>query len=590
MKFKYFENIARIIFNEQNSDTNTFIPYLIEENLIEETYKKSNLFDIKIDLLKALKQSSNYYLNNYISNFSKVRNNHDANYFLSLLESFTVINNYDEKSMNILYDGYKKINENTNLEKSDLPTFYIIIPVADRPLFIQNILNSINKELNLFKFPSKKVIVNIFYDSLNENIDLNNYCFKINIWNLQDQIDFLRNHVDLENEKYTFFFRKIPKENLSDWSYKGASSTMNISRLIMYKTTSAYENSLFWFLDSDEEFSILSKNLNTFKIVENAYSIFHSYTNVFETMEIEAATGKCVGDPPFSGNQMIKTALIDKLKNSDKILNIQEYYNENLSYLDLDILPRKRYPNFYYEGYPIIPFQEKSKTNYHPIHNVLFGHHTSRPICYHPKSYYFNSNGNINRQLGFTKFIYPGNFICKREILKYPSFFSNSKIRMHGAIYGHLLSNIGKKVSECFIPVFHRRVLNPFEIFENEFRAGIKVNIKNNLIDSSSLWFKQIEGDLVLSLIMNNFEEDSFKICLDKHLRNILEIRKIITEFTSDQIENDRSLKLLIESSLLSINNLETPDQENSINLAKSISNNIKNMDKWLNIWMNLII
>jgi len=431
---------------------------------------------------------------------NKITDSYNAKICLALLESYVVASEYHDIAVDNLQSAYRFLYSSV-LSLNELPQFEIVVPTAHRPKGLSRLVQSIQQEINKFGYPHHKVKIHIFNDgnsdiSGSEDIDETHVDFEIIVWNLKDQMNFLCANFELDilEESSNGFFHSISKvlNGTLRPFYRGPAMVANIAKLILSRYTP--EDSLVWFLDDDEEFAILNKKDDSFEIKHHTYSIFHAYSNLFLDNSIDVATGKCVGDPPFAGNQMLKTAVIDQLNVSGAQTSNEDYYNENLAYLDLDIFSRKRHSKFYQSGYPVLPYIEEDSKYFSTLLSVIYGHHPTRPISYHPKLYHCDSKGNICRNLGYTGFLYPGNIVYRRAKLGLLSPFAQAKTRINGAIFGHFLEEKGIKVSGSFIPIFHRR-LSDLKDRISEFRVG--VNNENGAINFAESWVKQIEGYII---------------------------------------------------------------------------------------------
>ncbi len=338
----------------QNESNNIF---LVEEYEMDEIWEKQWIEKLSNIVNEVSRKESKKII-------EEIKN---ENYFpietLWKLEIFSIWSWYEEQTIKNLQFWYRSCDF---WKRIDLPFFYISIPVADREAWLTNLLDSIDEEISLFWYPKDKVIVNIFNDWLDpiDKTILKNYQFKTNIWNSDDQLNFL-------NEQYpkillTSIYWKLitnpPKESWN-WSLKWSWVVMNIARLVLNKIINE-KNSLIRFIDSDQEFSILIKRKWYFERIPHAFSIFHSYAYIFNDHNVNIATWKVVWDPAFSATQMIRTQLLDlyhihETKNLD--LKNNNYYHENRSYNDLDFFSRDVKSNFYEAGFPYLPYMEKKK-------------------------------------------------------------------------------------------------------------------------------------------------------------------------------------------------------------------------------------
>lgn len=511
------------------------------------------------------------------------------------LEMFSIGSSYEEQTIKNLQFWYRLSNF---WKEIDLPFFYISIPVADRDVGLTNLLDSINEEILLFWYPKDKVIVNIFNDWV-EPIDktvFKNYVFKTNVWNSEDQLSFL-------NEKYpkelltSIYWKLITNPPKDKWSrhLKWSWVVMNIARLILNKIINE-KNSLIRFIDSDQEFSILIKRKWYFERIPNAFSVFHSYAYIFNDKNVHIATWKVVWDPAFSATQMIRTQLLDMChmhETKDLDLKNNNYYHENRSYNDLDFFSRDIKSNFYEAGFPYLPYIDKRKEEYHPFYNILFWHHVTRPMLYHIGNHGLDKNGVIEKNIWTGNIIRPWNVVLRKDMLKYPTPFVCNKIRLHWPIFWYLLDKMNEKIYTVNIPCYHKRVADPFKKVQ-EYRWWLAYWKK--YINLSNLRIKQIEWDIILAYFKEKwfnwngeFDKDLFadlyKKIVDINIKNIDEIKKFVSKIT-DTSKDTEFLIWSIKESLDSIKLQNLNELENS---AKSITNDIKNLELDLKNWFSLI-
>lgn len=548
------------------------LPFLKEQELLSDAefsqIGEGLLESNRTDLLRnaAMQRSQSC-----LEGVNSIKSVEEARIQLAKMESYVVGSGYNDQTLLDSHSAHRTLYGSI-LSTEELPFFEIAIPTADRPMSLRNILRSIARELECYGYPKSKVRVHIFNDSPcrldKESLCAGAQC-EIKIWELQDQIDFITQNYNIDklNAASPGFLQGIfPGRPVEELAYRGSVIGVNTAKVILARL--GIPNDLVWFLDDDEEFAVLHKKDTCFDVVPHAFSIFHAYANTFRNGAVRIATGKCVGDPPFANNQMIRTTLLDQLARSQDVLLGSDYYNENLAYLDQDILPRKRFADHYESGYPLLPFREHGQLSHHPPHSVLFGHHPSRPICYHPKVYEHNESGDIVRSLGATNYLYPGNAIYRREKLGLLCPFANHKLRMNGAIFGHFLAEMNEAVEGVFIPIFHRRI-NDMSHPDGELRTGTVSH--REYADFSSSWMKQIEGYVLLrafqeskgfSVGVEKAIAHAYKTVLEKHDQNVLGINSVIDRIEREGLTKDPSLHYLVRSTRLSMAGLEKTSRE----------------------------
>ena len=562
------------------------------ENKLEAilTSVENAVFFDDIQLITLWKQ---YWIKNFLNIFRHYCENKSLTYTktlkntfnisdrdLSQLELYSVWSGFSKRSLNNLQYAYRKYSK--YMDKQKIPYFYIAIPVANRDRELNNLLKSIYDELKLFGYPINHVIVNIFNDGTNDIVLNNNFeDLHIKVRNIDDQISFLHRNYEEENLKKIqwIFINDLNVRKSLKWS----AVTMNIARLILNKYIKETD-SLVRFIDSDQDFSILTKKNNAFYKIPHAFSIFHGYYKVFLKKDIIFATWSVVWDPAFSAPLMLRTQLID-VRNAQKKkkinLNNFKYFHDNFAFYDLNIFTNNA--DNKNSAFPYLPYISNNRKIFHPFFDILFWHHVTRPMLYDLDKIYIMKNWWINRNIGTMNIVRPWNFIFRKEWLKYPTLFACEKIRIHWPIFWFILNNLWQKIYKINCPCFHDRAFNKNSI--NQWYRWW-TNIEWKYINLSDLWMKQIEWDIILEYlkkikfrsnnILWDLDEEVYNECYMKvikaHIDNIKQILKIIKD-----INKNKRNEILIESINLTISCL-------NLNLDKeSIKNEIIQLSKKLN-------
>lgn len=469
--------------------------------------------------------------------------------YLSQLEIDCARNWFKQEDLNYLRQVYRNSREML----VNLKPIHIIIPVADRNDFLKNLLDSIKWELNAFGFPKWLISVSVVNDS---NTPIPNwmtweYNFEVRIWNVPEQISFIKSNYPKEKlEKiYWTFLKPLPEWDW-DWSRKWSWSTMNTARLLANKSIDV-NNSIIWFIDSDEEFSILTLDDNWFRVIEHPFSMFDAIQDILQTHDADIVTWKITWDPAFSAPQMIRTQLTDILRKNSKTLSINEYYHQNRAYNDLPLFSQDNLSTAYEEGFPILPFNDRWETKYHPYHSILMWHHITRPICYSNPNKILE-NWLVDRDVYIWDIIRPWNLAGNRKVIEFPTPFVESKLRLHWPILGKLLSNMWQKIYTANIPLLHRRVFDIQEIL-NGFRSGTEETI--HWVDISQLRIKQISWDIVMQYIIrsNKYDtindiifDESYDFVMSVYEKQISDIKWLVLELEIDV--NNEELSYLLNS------------------------------------------
>ena len=545
-----------------------------------------------------------YWIKNFSSIFRHYCENKSLNYtkqiknklkllkkVLSKLELYSIWSWFSKKSLSNLQYAYRKYSR--YMDKKKIPYFYITIPVADRENELNNLLTSISDELKLFWYPADHVIVNIFNDGKNNITLKNNKNLCINVRNVDDQLNFLYKKYKKESIKKIgwVYINKIDNKKCLNWS----AVTMNIARLILNKYITK-ANSLIWFIDSDQDFSILTKKNNAFYKIPHAFSIFHDYYQVFLKKNVIFATWSVVWDPAFSAPLMLRTQLVD-VKNaqekSDIDLNNFKYFHDNFAYYDLNIFTDNADNKKW--AFPYLPYISNNKKSFHPFFDILFWHHVTRPMLYDLTSKCIIKNWLIKKNIWTTNIVWPWNFIFRKEWLNFPTMFACEKVRIHWPIFWFILNSLWQKIYRINCPCFHDRMFNKNSLMQ-WYRWWTK--IKWNYVNLSDLRMKQIEWDIVLEYLkkikfMNNnifgkFFENTFNECYKKVVKAHGDnIEKIIGIMKYIKKNNDNEILIESINSTISGLNLNIDKEyikDEIIQLSKKLSNVKHDLDLWFNI------
>lgn len=472
----------------------------------------------------------------------------------------------------MLHESYK----NSSTLFQNLKPIHIVVPVSDRNKFIDNLLLSIKSHLEAFNFPHSLIAVHLINDSHDDinREELWNFNFDVQVRNISDQIKELLTTYweDRLKTVYGTFIKPLP-QNKEKRERKWSGSTMNVGRLLLNKIMDK-KNDIVWFIDSDEEFSILTKDTNSFKVVPHAFSAFHSLEEIFQQYNPDIVTGKITWDPAFSAPQMIRTQLIDLLADNKDILPVHAYHHENRAYNDLSLFSQAELPRNYSTGYPLLPFEDRWILSNHPAHSILLGHHISRPICYSNPDALLH-DGSVDRKVYIGDIIWPGNVAGTHKLLRFPSPFVESKIRLSGPILGKLITKMGESIHTANIPTYHRRISDINDLGHG-FRGG--TTHKEDLIDISSLRAKQIEGDIIAKYLdkcgqryntidRNLFSEVSKEV-FDLYKKQMQDIQELVKQI---DWTNDYSLWFLKKSLLYSLEHVQKHMSDDIINSLNEI-------------------
>jgi len=445
--------------------------------------------------------------------------------------------------------------------------FIIAIPVADRPQHLKSCLHSIYTLCETYNYGGsqngkyRKIKVLISDDSKHpsnksENINLtevfSNKGLEVIYFGQDEQKEILHS---IDYQKTQNITGLAEPEN---FYHKGASITRNITYLKLQQLRDNNKSTLFYFIDSDQEFKI-----NTLINGENrefyAINYFYHLDRIFSQEEISILTGKVVGDPPVSPSVMAGTFLEDLLyfiKKSSRLKPVEACgFHNDIKSSDDDAS--------YHDMAELFGF--KDSKNDHDYHCTLSDPHNNAD-CFsdfssklkhffdgeHPTRKTYYQHDDILNTIKPARTIYTGNYIFKPECLKYFIPFANLKLRMAGPVLGRLLkSELGEKFVSANLPMLHKRTVNT--IGQSEFRPG--VDHHDETIDLSGEFTRQFFGDVMLfsmiELTNQGFPEKSLSATIINKT-----IRKTITSMQSkyfskrDEIlrKKETLLKLLDDS------------------------------------------
>ena len=395
--------------------------------------------------------------------------------------------------------------------------FFIVIPVAERPLMLQNCLNSLRAHVDEFPYGRElhmspigtvrdKFTVIIVDDSKNPvNIashraiaeSLPGQGLRSEYLGLEEQQDLLRS---LPADQRHSLHRMIgPLDDAGVPGHKGPSVSRNLAHLFLARRLAespSPERALIWYVDSDEEFTSLSD--------EGAgvvLAFFHEIDRVFRTGDIDVLTGKVFGDPPVAPAVMTGGLLEDLDACLQTIMGMnpdepcvfhadKQIHPHSAAYNDLRSLFG------FSEPVGPIPFQCPVREP-HVISDALkavaeilpaffHGRHPTRPIP---------ASAETRIPLTPARTVYTGNYVLRPTALGYFIPFAPLRLRMAGPVLGRLLrKDLGDRFLAGPFPLLHRRVL-PGQA-ESEFRAGVSgAEMGHNL---SRELESQFWGDVVL--------------------------------------------------------------------------------------------
>ncbi len=444
--------------------------------------------------------------------------------------------------------------------------FIIAIPVADRPKHLQACLKSILTLCQAYNYGGyhngtyTKIKIIIADDSkheknINKNKELTDIFTKnglsVNYFGQAEQKKILT-HLDKNKIKNI-----IGQFDDQHFFHKGASITRNITYLKLLQLNNPKTPTLFYFIDSDQEFQV---NFTQSSINHEAYAInyFYYLDKIFTEKNISILTGKVVGDPPVSPSVMAGTFINDithfikkmATLQADAVCNFHDHNkmpNEDAAYHDMAKLFgfKNQQNSFDYQCSLKNKHQNSSCFNdfNRKLNQFFYGVHCTR------KSTYMHED--IMSSVKPARTIYSGNYIFKPENLKYFIPFAPLKLRMAGPVLGRIIqSELDNNFASANLPMLHKRTVN--DNMTSEYRSG--VDKKNQLIDLSDEFIRQFFGDVMLFSIISLTKQGYPKKQISQQVINktidetFVKLKKNYDVLQSDIFYNIKSLKTLLHS------------------------------------------
>ncbi len=287
---------------------------------------------------------------------------------------------------------------------------------------------------------------------------------------------------------------------------KGQAANRNLCYLKFLQLTEDPERTLYYLVDSDQNFCVSRRNGNGEEVV-HALNYFHYIDKAFRNSDTLLLTGKLVGDPPVSPAVMAANFLDD----------IDAFFAE---------LARKD-PGQACGFHGRLPQAAASGAIYHDMAN-LFGFDKAAPHFPYPcplrgehdhiaclrglaarlPAFFFGehltrktffSYGDGFESLAGARTIYPGNYVARHAGLKYIIPFGHLRLRMSGPTAGRLIAaEIGERFAAINLPHLHRRTTDSG--LDKDFRPGVEREqaASEERIDLSNEFERQFFGDLML--------------------------------------------------------------------------------------------
>ncbi len=400
--------------------------------------------------------------------------------------------------------------------------FVVVIPVADRPVHLNSCLQSLYDLCCLYHYGGQshgmynKVSVMIADDSLEPDSILQHrrlaekftrQGLKTEYFGLDEQSALL---ASLTADQRLALKRVVGVANSQSVPHKGASMMRNISYLKLQRITAEQPDSLYFFIDSDQEFCIRVAEAGTDKKLA-AVNYLYYLDRIFRQQSVSVLTGKVVGDPPVSPAVMAGNFLEDVIGFLQTLISVSPdeacCFHSQLQEVEHDAA--------YHDMADLFGFKAKiSAYDYHcqltdshtmldafnafagQLQNFFYGEHPTRVSFYHYQP--------VIESIQPARTIYTGNYVFNSSALSYFIPFATLKLRMAGPVLGRVIkSELGDKFVSANLPMLHKRTVE--QTGRSEFRPG--VNRESEQIDLSGEFERQFYGDVMLFSMQQLLEQ-----------------------------------------------------------------------------------
>lgn len=398
--------------------------------------------------------------------------------------------------------------------------FYIVIPVADRPIHLQECLNSLLEICRCYHYGGahdqtyKKVSVIVADDSKNcdSMAQHKKLCEQFSSQGLHTeyfgideqiaQIKMLgRSAENLQQILGSYATNPDP----ANFYHKGSAITRNIAYLRLKQISlDETEKVIFYFIDSDQTFKIKIATA-TGQIDIYAINYFHQLNEIFSRGNVSILTGKVVGDPPVSPAVMAGNFQNDVID----FLQQMALQPPSLACGFHPALQAKSDAAAYHDMAQLFGFKPSAQAFHYSCtlsgphqHVACFNDFASKLNRFfdgeHPtRITYFDYDKPLSETLP-ARTIYTGNYAFKAESLDYFISFATLKLRMGGPVLGRIIkTEIGDRFVSANLPMLHKRTTDATG--ESEFRPG--VHRERQIIDLADEFERQFFGDVMLFTI-----------------------------------------------------------------------------------------
>jgi hypothetical protein len=441
---------------------------------------------------------------------------------LLLVERDAAVRDFDDVLLELQRGLYGELEEILVSGSPPRHHFVIVVPVADRPFMLGNFLESLINQCRIFCYGGDqgglgKIGVFIIDDSG----DPSNTTRIREIATETAATGLAVRYVGRTEQAAVL--KKVPAEARKRLSgltgnfdgekagHRGASATRNISYLyIRSQLAGLPEKTLFWFIDSDEEFRVKVKAGEEVRDIP-FINYFYWLDRIFTSSSPEVFTGKVVGDPPVTPAVMINTFL-DDVGLFLRSLSTARPDDTCIFHSDRSSAP---FSADYHDMTGLFGYRKQTSpreyrcglTGAHTIgdcfddfagraRGFFSGLHATR------SQYYIHDRHFLETAQART--VYTGNFVITRDGLRHFHPFADLGLRMAGPTLGRILKKrLGERFVSANLPLLHKRTLA--ENYTDEFRTGIHKG--EDSLDLSGEFVRQFWGDVMLFSVVDLVEK-----------------------------------------------------------------------------------
>ena len=385
---------------------------------------------------------------------------------------------------------------------------FVVVPVADRPQQLRTCLMGLAGAARAFSCSPGKLVVVIADDSRAAEHIAENRAIAAEIEQLGIETQYFGQQEQLAELDELAPDERLGLQNIigsaapDAFSHKGASIMRNITYLMLNRMAQRDVDSLFLFVDSDQEFHA---NTDASREVFTSNYFYH-IDRIFRQSPVEVLTGKVVGDPPVSPAVMAGTLLDDVLA-----------LLAEMAGLDADASctfhrdATRQDDAAYHDMAKLFGFEPSGET--YRYRCTLQGPH-DHAMCLsgfvqrlnrffdgeHPTRVTPYRHVDVQASLAPARTVYTGNYVLSPGALKYFIPFAGLQLRMAGPVLGRLIqASSGDAFVSANLPLLHRRTVE--ETGGSEFRPG--VDRSQLLVDLSGEFERQFFGDVMLFTVID---------------------------------------------------------------------------------------